>query len=131
MRTVPPRPGKKYDIDDQVTVNRALDKMEVKWEPLRDQYYEGHTSGNRSLMITTMPHTVVCRYSNICRNRPLRLFYVWHHFGYNKKEGTLKKTTLGRDHLWVLKDNWNATLQDTTLISEKWLMTITKLNTAL
>ena len=102
--------------------------MEVKWKQLRDEYYEGHTSGNRSLTITTMPHSVICRYRKICRLKPMNSYYVWHLFDFNKKEGTLKKKTLARDRLWVLKDNWNESLWNTNLTSEKWLLTITKPN---
>ena len=124
MRTV--YQDKKFGVDDQVTANRALDKMEVKWKQFDNKYYQGSTSGNVSLTITTLPHSVVCRFS--CNNKLLMHYYAWHQFDRRKNKGVSKKTLLSEDHVWVLKDNWNASLWDTTLIYKNWLLNITKPN---
>ena len=115
--------GLKCIGDDQIGTNEALDKMEVKWKHLKDEYYEGHTSHNASLTITILPELVICR--DHCKSKPSTHVYVWHHYDFKKRNGANKKSTLSEDHLWLLKDNWDATLQDTTLTSENWLMTIT------
>ena len=121
MRTVCSS-GRKCSGDDQIGTNEALDKMEVKWKHLNDKYFEGHTSRNASLTITILPESVICR--DHCKGKLLQHFYVWHHYDFKHKNGANKKSTLSEDHLWVLKANWNTTLQDTTLTSEKWLLTI-------
>ena len=117
------RPGLK--VDDQLRINKALDCMGVKWNQKNDEYYEGHTTdGNTTLTVTVIPQSVICRKE--CNSKLLKQYYVWHPYLYFKKKTMSKRTRMTLNHVWILNDNWNASLRDSTLKTEQWLMNITK-----
>ena len=112
-------------VDDQIGANKALEDMGVKWKRLDDEYYKGSaSSGNVTLAITTLSPSVICRYP--CNKELLTHSYVWHKYAKDKKTGASKKAKLSADHIWVLKDNWDASLWNTDLIAKQWLLSITK-----
>lgn len=116
----------KIGVDDQFGINMALDGMNVKWNQMNDGYYEGQaTSDNTTVTVTVLPQSVICR--NKCSAKLLKQYYVWHTF-VSKKEGKAKRTKMIADHVWILNDNWNASLRDSTLKAEQWLLNVTKPN---
>ena len=101
----------------------ALDRMGMKWNRMNDGYYEGHTtSGNTTLTVTIIPKSLFCRRG--CNSELLKQYYVWH--PYFRKITMSKRTKMTLDHVWLLNDNWNASLRDSTLKTEQWLKSITK-----
>ena len=104
-------------VDDQIGANKALEDMGVTWRQTNDEHYEGSTSGNVSLTLTTIPQSVICRYP--CSKKLLTHYYVWHKYAKDKKRGESKKAKLYADNLWILKDNWDKSLWDTSLISKQ------------
>ena len=99
--------------------------MGVKWNQKNDEYYEGHTTdGNTTLTVTVIPQSVICRKE--CNSELLKQYYVWHPYLYFKKKTMSKRTRMTINHVWILNDNWNASLRDSTLKTEQWLMNITK-----
>jgi len=63
--------------DDQVRVNRALDKIGIEWQQLNhEKYYQGVTTGLIPLKVTTLPSLAVC--CN-CQDTFKDIYYVWHH----------------------------------------------------
>ena len=116
----------KLSVDDQYGINVALDRMGVKWNQMNNGYHEGHTTGgNTTLTVTVPPESVFCR--RHCSSRLLKQCYVWHKLVV-EKEGMAKRARMIADHVWILKDNWNASLRDSTLRAEQWLMNIAKPN---
>ena len=114
----------KFGVDDQYGINMALDRMGVKWNQMNNGYYEGHTtSGNTTLTITVLPQSVICRKN--CSNELLKQYYVWHKYVV-EKVGMAKRASMIVDRVWILNDNWNASLTDGTLKAEQWLMNITR-----
>ena len=112
-------------VDDQIRMNMALDDMDVKWNQMNDGCYEGHAiSGNTTLTVTVLPDSVFCRKQ--CSSELLNQYYVWH--PYFKQKTLSKRARMALDHIWILSDNWNASLRDSTLTAEKWLLSIIKPN---
>ena len=110
-------------IDDQIRMNKALDAMGVRWRQLNDdEYYQGITRGSTPLRITSLSRSVVCR---SCGKKVVEDIYVWHQRSFHKV-GASKKESLDKYHLWLLKDNWNASLQHVTVTPKQWLLSITK-----
>ena len=115
---------KKMGVDDQYGINMALDRMGVRWNQMNNGYHEGHTtSGNTALTVTVLPQSVFCREN--CSSELLKQYYVWHKL-VTEKVGTAKRARMIADHVWILNDNWNASLRDGTLKAEQWLMNITR-----
>ena len=114
----------KFSVDDQMRVNRGLDSMGVQWRQLNDKSYQGITGGKIPLKITTLPSSVICR---VCGSKLPSSYYIWHQHGGNKN-ATRKKTSLYSTDIWMLKDNWNSSLWDSTLTSEQWLKDISNSN---
>ena len=111
------------DVDDQMRMNEALDSMGVRWRQLNDdEYYQGITSGNTPLRITSVSRSAICR---SCSKKELADIYVWHQRSFHKV-GASKKQSLDRYHLWLLRDNWNASIQHVTVTPKQWLLSITK-----
>ena len=113
-------------VDDQVIINKALDVMGVRWRQLNsDGYYQGITRGSIPLKITTLPGSAICR--NCTKGLPAH-YYVWHHHARGKK-GAKKEDLLTLNNIWLLKDNWDESMCNTstiTLSSKQWLLSITK-----
>ena len=106
--------------DDQVRVNRALDVMSIQWRSLNEGYHEGITNGSTSLTVTTLPTTTICRH---CKQRLIHNYYVWHHHAV--RVGAVKREQLSTTGLWLLQDDWGATVWN-NLTAETWLLSITK-----
>ena len=118
--------GADKKANDQIRVNVALDIMGVQWKQLnKDNYYQGVTSGSTSLTVTTLPESVVCR---SCDKMPVTEYYVWHLTGLNK-DVERKKVSFAVLHTWLLKNNWNSSVWDSTTSPEQWLLTITEVPT--
>ena len=114
----------RFGADDQYGINVALDNMGVKWNQMNNGYYEGHTTnGNTTLTVTVLPQSVICRRQ--CSSKLLKQYYVWHKL-ILQKEGVAKRVRMIANHVWILNDNWNASLKDSTLKAEQWLINITK-----
>ena len=111
-------------VDDQIGANKALDDMGVTWKQMNDDYYKGIvSSGNVTITITTLSLLVICRYP--CNRELLTHYYTWHKYSKDKKSGALKKAKLSAYHIWMLKDNWDTALWNTSLIAKQWLLDIT------
>ena len=107
--------------DDQVRVNRALDKMGIEWQQLNhEKYYQGVTTDLIPLTVTTLPSIVVCRN---CRDTFKDIYYVWHH--HAARNGTAKKVTLHKNDIWLLSDDWYK-MANSSLTGKQWIMSITK-----
>ncbi|XP_065914009.1 uncharacterized protein [Dysidea avara] len=107
--------------DDQLAVNYVFYYMEIKFKPLNTeayQYYQGITSNPVSLQVTLLPNSVICRH---CTDDLKEITYVWH--PYFHKSGNNKKIQMTKDNTWKLRDNWNATLQNSKTANE-WLLSI-------
>jgi len=107
--------------DDQVAVNYAFYHMEIEWKLLNAetfQYYQGITSNPVSLQVTLLPNSVICRH---CSEDLKEICYIWH--PYFHKSGNNKKIQMTKDNTWILRDNWNKTLQD-TMTANEWLLSI-------
>ena len=115
------------NVDDQMRMNKALDSMGVQWKQLNDDdYYQGITSGNTPLRITALPRSVVCRTCGKKVATPE--LYIWHQQG-GHKDGASKKESLGRHHVWFLKDDWNASIWHIAVSPKQWLLSITEVPT--
>ena len=115
---------RKIGVDDQYGINVALDRMGVRWNQMNNGYYEGHTtSDNTTLTVTVPPQSVFCRKN--CNSELLKQYYVWHKT-VRQKVGKAKRARMIVDRVWILNDNWNASLRDGTLKAEQWLMNITR-----
>lgn len=112
------------NADDQAKINCVLDSMGVKWEQLitnfmkhgNQKYYQGVTNGITPLTVTTLPEILICR-------RCVREALVWHRRGGSG----VKIPLMTRYKLWLLNDNWNPLLWNTTytLSPEQWLLNVT------
>ena len=112
-------------LDDQLSTNTALDNMGVQWKQTNGDinYYTGITGGNTSLTVTTLPQTLICRAA--CNQQLLTQYYVWHKL--TEKVGTIKRTSMIENHIWLLNDNWYDSINTTTTLKQ-WLLSITKHN---
>jgi len=113
-------------LDDQVIMNKALDVMDVRWKQLNsDGYYQGITNDSIPLKITTLPGSAIFR--NCTKGLPAN-YYVWYHHS-RRKTGATKEDLLILNNIWLLKDNWDESVWNTsttTLSSKQWLLSITK-----
>ena len=108
-------------------MNMVLDGMDVKWSQINDGFYEGHAiSGKTTLTVTVLPDSVFC--CKQCSSELLNQYYVWHPYFQKKKLVMSKRDKMTIDHVWILNDDWNTSLRDSTLKAEQWLLSITKLD---
>eukprot|EP01061_Rhynchopus_euleeides_P022801 TRINITY_DN3722_c0_g1_i2.p1 TRINITY_DN3722_c0_g1~~TRINITY_DN3722_c0_g1_i2.p1 ORF type:complete len:539 (+),score=165.26 TRINITY_DN3722_c0_g1_i2:32-1618(+) len=95
--------------DDQIGVNVALDKVNIRWDEGMTQFTESRNvslgTTERGLRVAMLPHNMFPR---ICDDLPLDKDVLVAHCFESKKSGEAKKQKAMQLGLWVLVDNWEA-----------------------
>ena len=108
---------------DQTRFNIPLVKMNFTWEKIEfkaKKYFRGK-SADKSLTLIGLPQDVVCR--DACDVEHSSSYYMFHpHIPHS---GNKKRYQFFKQGLWVVKNGWEKTLNDSRTTSE-WLQEITK-----
>ena len=104
--------------DDQVKLNNALTKMDLKWNEVSlkdDKTWMGRNDDGFAVAILKFTH--ICR--KRCAKKEMSRYYVWHHGG-KFIEGKLERARL--DGVWFLRKDWTEMVQNSSAVGVEWLL---------